>query len=120
MISEISRNLPKSPYSIEFGEIRRLHICLIRRADSIVLFVRCAPKNPNSARSSYQAHLIEPMFVSRFRIEGVWLKDSPFWTVHPYACDDVVVRSVRITADPIHGHNTDGSESLSTPTAPHA
>ena len=70
--------------------------------------------------SAGRPHLIEPMFVSRFRIEGVWLKDSPFWTVHPYACDDVVVRSVRITADPIHGHNTDGSESLSTPTAPHA
>ena len=48
------------------------------------------------------------MFVSRFRIEGLWLKDSPFWTLHPYACKDVVVRGLRITADPVHGHNTDG------------
>ena len=25
-----------------------------------------------------------------------------------YACDGVVVRGLKITADPVHGHNTDG------------
>lgn len=53
-------------------------------------------------------HLVEPMYVTDFRIEGVWLKDSPFWTLHPYACTDVVIRDLHITADPVHGHNTDG------------
>jgi polygalacturonase len=53
-------------------------------------------------------HLVEPLFVTGFRIEGVWLKDSPFWTLHPYACEDVVIRGLKITADPVRGHNTDG------------
>jgi hypothetical protein len=53
-------------------------------------------------------HLIEPMFVKNFHIEGVWLKDSPFWTLHPYACTHVVIRGLRITADAALGHNTDG------------
>jgi polygalacturonase len=53
-------------------------------------------------------HLVEPMFVTGFRIEGIWLKDSPFWTLHPYACDDVVIRNMIITADTKRGHNTDG------------
>ena len=58
-------------------------------------------------------HLVEPLFVVRFRIEGVHLQDSPFWTLHPYACDDVVVRGLRITADPVRGHNTDGIDPVS-------
>ena len=53
-------------------------------------------------------HLVEPLFVTGFRIEGVWLKDSPFWTLHPYACEDVVIRGLKITAAPVRGHNTDG------------
>jgi len=53
-------------------------------------------------------HLVEPMYTSDFRIEAVWLKDSPFWTLHPYACDGVVIRDLKITADPLRGHNTDG------------
>jgi polygalacturonase len=53
-------------------------------------------------------HLVEPLFVRRFRIEDVHLQDSPFWSLHPYACDDVVIRGLHITADPVRGHNTDG------------
>ena len=53
-------------------------------------------------------HLVEPLFVRRFRIEGVHLQDSPFWSLHPYACDDVTIRGLHITADPVRGHNTDG------------
>jgi len=58
--------------------------------------------------SAGRPHLVEPMFVTDFRIEGLWLKDSAFWTLHPYACNDVVIRDLRITADPVRGHNTDG------------
>ena len=53
-------------------------------------------------------HLVEPLFVTNFRIEGLHLKDSPFWTLHPYACDHVIIRDLVITADPVRGHNTDG------------
>ena len=58
--------------------------------------------------SAGRPHLVEPMFVTNFRIENVSLKDSPFWTLHPYACDGVLIRGLRITADSKRGHNTDG------------
>nr|WP_218647275.1 glycosyl hydrolase family 28 protein [Sphingobium lactosutens] len=36
---------------------------------------------------------------------GLSIQNSPFWTIHPYLCRDVVIRDVRISA---HGHNNDG------------
>ena len=53
-------------------------------------------------------HLVEPLFTTGFRIESVWLKDSPFWTLHPYASDHITIRGLKITADRVRGHNTDG------------
>lgn len=55
------------------------------------------------------AHL-RPHFVQFNRcrhvlIEGVHVQNSPFWTLHPYLCRDVVIRGVSIEA---HGHNNDG------------
>lgn len=41
----------------------------------------------------------------RVRLEGVRIVNSPFWTVHPFLCEDVLVRGVHIRA---HGHNNDG------------
>jgi polygalacturonase len=38
-------------------------------------------------------------------IEGVKIRNSPFWTVHLLLCESVVVRHVDISA---HGHNNDG------------
>jgi polygalacturonase len=38
-------------------------------------------------------------------IEGVTIRNSPFWTIHLLLCDSVVVRRVDISA---HGHNNDG------------
>ncbi len=56
-----------------------------------------------------QANL-RPQFIQFNRcrhvlVEDVHIVDSPFWTVHPYMCRDVVVRRVDIRA---HGHNNDG------------
>merc|ERR1712070_631741 len=63
-------------------------------------------------------HLFEPMFAKNIRLEGIggqlWFKDSAFWTVHPYACDGVTIRNVKITADVVRGHNTDGIDPDST------
>ena len=39
------------------------------------------------------------------RIEGVRIRESPFWCIHTYACDGVVVRGVDVCA---HIHNSDG------------
>ena len=56
-----------------------------------------------------QANL-RPQFVQFNRcrhvlVEDIHIVDSPFWTLHPYLCRDVVVRRVNIRA---HGHNNDG------------
>lgn len=38
-------------------------------------------------------------------VEDIHVVDSPFWTVHPYLCRDVVIRRADLRA---HGHNNDG------------
>ncbi|WP_457420965.1 glycoside hydrolase family 28 protein [Roseateles sp. P5_E7] len=56
-----------------------------------------------------EAHLRPPFLhfnrCRRIRIEGVRIVNSPFWTVHPFLCVDVLIRGVNIRA---HGHNNDG------------
>lgn len=64
---------------------------------------------PNRDMTKGQANL-RPQFIQFNRcrhvlIEDIHIVDSPFWTVHPYLCRDVVVRRVDIRA---HGHNNDG------------
>ncbi len=39
------------------------------------------------------------------RLEGVKIRNSPFWCIHTYGCDGVVVRNVDVCA---HIHNSDG------------
>ncbi|MBI3878006.1 MAG: right-handed parallel beta-helix repeat-containing protein, partial [Verrucomicrobia bacterium] len=53
---------------------------------------------------------LRPQFVQFNRcryvlIEGLTIRNSPFWTVHLLLCDSVVVRGLDISA---HGHNNDG------------
>ncbi len=55
------------------------------------------------------AHL-RPHFIQFNRcenvlLEGITIKNSPFWTIHPYLCKDVVIRNINVYA---HGHNNDG------------
>lgn len=50
---------------------------------------------------------IEPYGCSRVLIEGVTIKDSPFWTIHPTYCDNVIVRGVTIDS---HFPNNDGCD----------
>ena len=54
-----------------------------------------------------RGHLIELMYSSEIEISHLHLRDAPFWTVHPYACQRVVVRDVQISA-PTYSPNTDG------------
>ena len=44
---------------------------------------------------------------SRILVEGITLKDSPFWCIHPVYCDNVTVRSVTIDS---HFPNNDGCD----------
>jgi len=55
------------------------------------------------------AHL-RPHFIQFNRSENILLDgftvtNSPFWTIHPYMCKDVVIRNLNVYA---HGHNNDG------------
>ncbi|TRW23876.1 glycoside hydrolase family 28 protein [Flavobacterium zepuense] len=55
------------------------------------------------------AHL-RPQFIQFNRCQNVLMEDvsirnSPFWTVHPYLSKNVVIRKINIYA---HGHNNDG------------
>jgi polygalacturonase len=55
---------------------------------------------------------LRPQFIQPYRsknilIEGVTLKGSPMWQVHPVLCTNVTVHKLRIIAD---GPNTDGCD----------
>lgn len=44
---------------------------------------------------------------SRILIEGITVRNSPFWTIHPVYCDNVIVRNVTIDS---HYPNNDGCD----------
>ena len=53
---------------------------------------------------------LRPQFIQFNRckhvlLEGVKIVNSPFWVIHPYLCQDVVIRKVIVNA---RGHNNDG------------
>lgn len=50
---------------------------------------------------------VETLGCSRVLIQGVTIKDSPFWTIHPLYCDNVIVRGVTIDS---HFPNNDGCD----------
>ncbi len=52
-------------------------------------------------------HLIEVSFCDHLIVENLHLKNSPFWTLHPYACHHVLVDNLTISA-PRNSPNTDG------------
>lgn len=54
-----------------------------------------------------RGHLIEFMHSSMIEISNLRLRNSPFWTVHPFDCQHVVVRNIDIWA-PVGSPNTDG------------
>jgi polygalacturonase len=54
-----------------------------------------------------RGHLIEFAHSSAIEISNLHLRNSPFWTVHPFDCHGVTVRNIEIWA-PAHSPNTDG------------
>ncbi|MGK9119365.1 glycoside hydrolase family 28 protein [Olivibacter jilunii] len=49
---------------------------------------------------------IQPMYCKNVRIDGITIKNSPFWTVNPEFCDNVTIDGVTINNPP--SPNTDG------------
>lgn len=55
--------------------------------------------------ANLRPHFIQFNRCENVLLEGVHIENSPFWTIHPYMCKDVVIRKVNVYA---HGHNNDG------------
>ena len=55
--------------------------------------------------SHLRPHFIQFNRCENVLMDGVKITNSPFWTIHPYLCKDVVLRNLTVYA---HGHNNDG------------
>jgi polygalacturonase len=67
---------------------------------------------PVAERVYHEGSYIRPMMIQTYRctnvlIEGVTIKRSPMWEIHPVLCSNVTVRGVRIDS---HGPNNDGCD----------
>ncbi|KQU46050.1 polygalacturonase [Sphingomonas sp. Leaf339] len=55
--------------------------------------------------NNLRPHLIQFNRCRNVLVEDISIEGSPFWTLHPLLCRDVVIRRISIRA---HGHNNDG------------
>lgn len=65
---------------------------------------------PVTQRGFGEGHYLRPQLIQPYRctnvlIEGVTLKNSPMWEIHPVLCTNVTVRRISIMS---HGPNNDG------------
>ena len=86
------KNIPTSKWQEEF-----------KRLNKDVL----APDLPGWIEKGFlRPPFIQPMFCKNVQIEGITIKNSPFWTVNPEFCDNVTIHGV--TIENPHSPNTDG------------
>ena len=67
---------------------------------------------PVGQRIFGEGHYLRPQFIQPYRcknvlIEGVTIRNSPMWEIHPVLSTNVTVRGVRISS---HGPNNDGCD----------
>src|SRR5216684_3982426 len=67
---------------------------------------------PVAQRVFGQDHMLRPNFIQPYRcrnvlIEGISIRNSPMWEIHPVLCTNVTVRGVKISS---HGPNNDGCD----------
>lgn len=55
--------------------------------------------------ANLRPHFIQFNRSENILMDGVKITNSPFWTIHPYLCKNVVLRNLHVYA---HGHNNDG------------
>lgn len=65
---------------------------------------------PVEDRTFGDGDLLRPQFIQPYRcrnvlIEGVTIRNSPMWEIHPVLCRNVTVRNVKVVS---HGPNNDG------------
>ncbi|WP_342493091.1 glycoside hydrolase family 28 protein [Bacillus sp. FSL W7-1346] len=78
--------------------------------DRQLLFEMAEKRIPVEERVFGEGHYLRSSFIQPYNcqnilIEGVTVKDSPMWQVHPVLSENVIVRGVIIIG---HGPNTDG------------
>lgn len=80
--------------------------------DALVRLYELARRNvPVAQRDMTGANAnLRPQFIQFNRctnvlVEGISIENSPFWTIHPLLCTDVVIRRIKVRA---LGHNNDG------------
>ncbi|MED6126218.1 hypothetical protein PIB30_076195 [Stylosanthes scabra] len=52
--------------------------------------------------------LVQILWSNDIVITNITLRDSPFWTLHPYDCKNVTIKNLTILAPVYHAPNTDG------------
>jgi polygalacturonase len=67
-------------------------------------------KVPVSDRIFGEGHYLRPQFIQPYRcqnvlIQGISIKNSPMWEIHPVLCSNVTIEKVSIST---HGPNNDG------------
>ncbi|KAF2304133.1 hypothetical protein GH714_027972 [Hevea brasiliensis] len=65
-------------------------------------------KVSSKASQPHKGPLLQIMWSSDILITNITLRDSPFWTLHPYDCKNVTIRNVTILAPIFEAPNTDG------------
>lgn len=58
-------------------------------------------------RSILPPSMVQPFGCKNVLIEGITLKDSPYWVIHPVLCDNVTIRGVSISS---YNLNNDGCD----------
>ena len=81
-----------------------------QRTDRTALVEMIEKNVPVSERIFGEGHYLRPQFIQPYRcqnvlIQGVTIKNSPMWEIHPVLCTNVTVEKVSISS---HGPNNDG------------
>ncbi len=84
----------------------------LQSADRNALFKQGDDGVPVAQRVYGAGHYLRPTFVEPYRcrnilIEGVTIRNAPFWVLHPTLCTNVTIRRVTVTG---HGPNMDGCD----------
>lgn len=67
------------------------------------------PDEPKQmTRGFLRPPFIQPMYCKNVMIEGITIRNSPFWTVNPEFCENVTIHAVTITNPSSFAPNTDG------------
>ena len=84
----------------------------LQLADRTELIRQGEENVPVAQRVYGPGHYLRPSFIEFYRcqnvlIEGVTIRNAPFWVTHPTLCTNVTVRKIKVIS---HGPNNDGCD----------